>query len=163
MAISFSRPDPSSPAAVADANFPTARRGFDQQEVREFLRMVAAEMARMQDRERYLEGEVRAMRQRRAPVPDELDDETLTRLLGEETARIVQAARESAAAIRNKAEEAAERLLRETKDESAAMRQEAEQEAARRRKDAEADAEAELSMAKQQGRGEGGGGPGDPH
>ena len=152
MAISFSRPDPSSPAAVADANFPTARRGFDQQEVREFLRMVAAEMARMQDRERYLEGEMRAVRQRGTPVPAELDDETLTRLLGEETARIVQAARESAAAIRNKAEEAAERMLREAKDEAAALRQEAEQEAARKRKDAEADAEAELSMAKQQGR-----------
>jgi DivIVA domain-containing protein len=152
MAISFSRPDPSSPAAVADANFPTARRGFDQQEVREFLRMVAAEMARMQDRERYLEGEMRAVRQRGTPVPAELDDETLTRLLGEETARIVQAARESAAAIRNKAEEAAERLLREAKDEAAALRQEADQEAARKRKDAEADAEAELSMAKQQGR-----------
>jgi DivIVA domain-containing protein len=152
MAISFSRPDPSSPAAVADANFPTARRGFDQQEVREFLRMVAAEMARMQDRERYLEGEMRAVRQRGTPVPAELDDETLTRLLGEETARIVQAARESAAAIRNKAEEAAERMLREAKDEAAALRQEAEQEAARKRKDAEADAEAELTMAKQQGR-----------
>ena len=95
MAISFSRPDPSSPTAVADANFPTARRGFDQQEVREFLRMVAAEMARMQDRERYLEGEMRAMRQQRTPVPAELDDEALARLLGEETARIVQAARES--------------------------------------------------------------------
>lgn len=152
MAISFSRPDPSSPPAVADANFPTARRGFDQQEVREFLRMVAAEMARMQDRERYLEGEMRAVRQRRAPEPSELDDETLSRLLGDETARIVQTARESAAAIRNKAEEVAERLLREAKEEAQALRQEAEQEAARRRKDAEADAEAELSMAKQQGR-----------
>ena len=152
MAISFSRPDPSSPAAVADANFPTARRGFDQQEVREFLRMVAAELARMQDRERYLEHEMRAMRQQRNVIPAELDDETATRLLGDETARIVQAARESSAAIRSKAEEAAERMLREAKDEAQALRQDAEQEATRRRKDAEADAEAELSMAKQQGR-----------
>ena len=152
MAISFSRPDPSSPTGVAAANFPTARRGFDQQEVRDFLRMVAAELARMQDRERYLEHEMRAMRQQRNAIPAELDDEAATRLLGEETARIVHAARESSAAIRSKAEEAAERMLREAKEEAQALRQEAEQEASRRRKDAEADAEAELSMAKQQGR-----------
>lgn len=152
MAISFSRPDPSSPAAVADANFPTARRGFDQQEVREFLRTVAAELARMQDRERFLEQEVRAARQQRNAPPAELDDAAFARMLGEETARIVQAARESSTAIRNKAEEAAERMLREAKDEANAMRQDAEQDANRRRQDAEADAEAELAMAKQQGR-----------
>ena len=152
MAISFSRPDPTSPSSVADANFPTARRGFDQQEVREFLRMVAAELARMQDRERYLEEQMRSMRYQRSNVPADLDDEALARLVGEETARIVQAARESSNAIRAKAEEAAERLLREAKDEAQALRQEADLEATRRRKDAESDAEAELAMAKQQGR-----------
>ena len=108
MAISFSRPDPSSPAAVADASFPTSRRGFDQNEVRDFLRMVAAELARLQERERYLELELRALRQqRRRPVPAELDDEAIAKLLGEETARIVHAAREASAPIRIKAEEAA--------------------------------------------------------
>ena len=55
MAVSFSRPDPSSPAAVASAAFPTVRRGFDPNEVRDFLRMVAAELSRLQERERYLE------------------------------------------------------------------------------------------------------------
>ena len=113
MAISFSRPDPSSPTSVRDANFPTARRGFDQNEVREFLHMVAAELARMQERERYLDQELRSMRLQRPGPPPELDDETLARLLGEETTRILQAARESAAAIRAKAEEAAERMMRE--------------------------------------------------
>jgi DivIVA domain-containing protein len=103
--MSFARPDPSSPASVRDANFPTARRGFDQQEVREFLRVVAAELARMQEREHYLDQELRSMRMRRPGPPPELDDETLARLLGEETTRILQAARESAAAIRSKAEE----------------------------------------------------------
>ena len=47
MAISFSRPDPSSPSAVGAASFPVARRGYDQGEVRDFLRMVAAELARL--------------------------------------------------------------------------------------------------------------------
>jgi DivIVA domain-containing protein len=152
MAMSFSRPDPSSPASVRDANFPTARRGFDQQEVREFLRVVAVELARMQERERYLDQELRSMRMRRPGPPAELDDETLARLLGEETTRILQAARESAAAIRSRAEETAERLLRESREDAQHLREEAETEASRRRREAEQDAEADLEMAKQQGR-----------
>ena len=54
MAISFSRPDPSSPAAVGAAQFTVGRRGFEQEEVRDFLRMVSAELARLQERERFL-------------------------------------------------------------------------------------------------------------
>ena len=154
MAISFSRPDPSSPAAVSDAAFGTARRGFDQQEVRDFLRMVAAELARLQERERFLERELREAQQR---VPGAtsgaiIDEETATRLLGEETARILQAAREGGAAIRARAEEGAARLLREAADDAQRQREEADLEASRRRTDAAADAEAELAMAKQQGR-----------
>ena len=42
MALSFSRPDPASPTAVGAASFPVARRGYDQTEVRDFLRMVPA-------------------------------------------------------------------------------------------------------------------------
>jgi DivIVA domain-containing protein len=59
MAISFSRPDPSSPSAVATAAFTTSRKGYEQAEVREFLRMVAAELARLQEREKFLERELR--------------------------------------------------------------------------------------------------------
>jgi DivIVA domain-containing protein len=154
VAISFSRPDPSSPAAVADANFPTSRRGFDQQEVREFLRMVAAELARSQERERYLEQELRARRLQAEPsaLPAEFDDETAARLLGEETTRILQAARESGTAIRLRAEETAERLLRDAREEAQRLREDAELESSRRRKDAEMAAESELEAAKQQGR-----------
>ena len=152
VAISFSRPDPASPASVRDANFPTARRGFDQQQVRDFLRLVATELARMQERERFLDQELRSMRLQRPGPPVELDDETLARLLGEETTRILQAARESAAAIRAKAEEAVERMVREAREDAQHLRDEADSESHRRRRDAEQDAEAELAMAKQQGR-----------
>ena len=153
MAISFSRPDPSSPASVADAAFGTARRGFDQQEVRDFLRMVAAELARLQERERFLERELRTAQTN--PIRTDglaLDDETATRLLGEEAARILQTAREGGAAIRARAEDGAAQLLREAGDEARRVREESELEAARRRSDAAADADAELAMAKQQGR-----------
>src|SRR3954451_6801391 len=152
MAISFSRPDPSSPASVSAAQFQTARRGFDQGEVRDFLRMVAAELARLQERERYLERELRTAQQVSGGGVSGMDDETATRLLGEEAARILQTAREAASQIRVRAEEGSARLLREATDEAQRQREEAEIEAARRRQEASADAEAEVNMAKQQGR-----------
>src|SRR4051812_43731170 len=152
MAISFSRPDPSSPASVSAAQFQTARRGFDQGEVRDFLRMVAAELARLQERERYLERELRSAQQMSGAGATGIDDETATRLLGEEAARILQTAREAASQIRARAEEGSARLLRGATDEAQRQREEAEIEAARRRQDASADAEAEVNMAKQQGR-----------
>ncbi len=152
MAMSFTRPDPSSPASVADAGFSTSRRGFDQAEVRDFLRMIAAELGRLQERERFLERELRTAQSNPDLSTAQLDDAALTRLLGEETARVLTTARESSAEIRQKAEQAAAQLLSEASDEAARMREEAEIEASRRRTDAAADAEAELSMAKQQGR-----------
>jgi DivIVA domain-containing protein len=152
MAMSFARPDPSSPASVAEAVFGTGRRGFDQGEVRDFLRMVAAELGRLQERERFLERELRTAQSNPDLASVQLDEQALTRLLGEETARVLTTARESAAEIRQKAEQSAAQLLSEASDEAARMREEAEIEASRRRSDAAADAEAELAMAKQQGR-----------
>lgn len=152
MAISFSRPDPSSPAAIASATFTSSRRGFEPNEVRELLRMVAAELARLQEREKFLERELRVAQRSVPNAAVALDDEVVTRLLGEEAARILQTAREAATQIRVRAEEGAARVLREADDEAQRVRQEAEVEAARRRADATADAESELAMAKQQGR-----------
>jgi len=152
MAISFTRPDPASPASVSAAQFPTSRRGFDQGEVRDFLRMVAAEQARLQERERFLERELKALQQSKATGLESIDEDTATRLLGEEAARVLQTAREAAAQIKGRAEDAASRLLREATDEAQRVREEADVEAARRRQDAAADSESELNMAKQQGR-----------
>ena len=152
MAISFSRPDPSSPTAVAGATFPSSRRGFDQNEVRDFLRMVSAEISRQQERITFLERELLNSQQARTAPQVELNEETITELLGEETARIVQAAREAAGKIKVRSEETATRLVREATDEAARVREDAELEAARVRQDAASDAEAEILMAKQQGR-----------
>jgi cell division septum initiation protein DivIVA len=96
MAISFSRPDPSSPAAVGSAQFSVVRRGFEQEEVRDLLRGVSAELARLQERERFLESELRAMQTRGLSAPGALDEEMVTALLGEETARVLTSAREAA-------------------------------------------------------------------
>jgi DivIVA domain-containing protein len=149
MAFASPRPDPSSPEAVAGATFSTARKGFDPDQVHSFLRQVAAELSRAQERERYLEQELVALRR---AGPAQLDEDTVTRMLGEEATRILQTARESGNQIRARAEDNAARLLRESTEESQRQREEADLEAARRRSDAVADAEAELAMAKQQGR-----------
>jgi DivIVA domain-containing protein len=152
MAISFTRPDPSSPSSVASASFTTARKGFEPAEVREFLRMVAAELARLQERERFLERELRTAQRSTSPTSVALDEDLVTKMLGEEAARILHTARDAASNIKIRSEEGAARLLREATDEAQRLREEAEIEAARRRSDATADAEAELEMAKQQGR-----------
>jgi DivIVA domain-containing protein len=152
MALSFSRPDPSSPDAVASASFSTSRRGYDQTEVRDLLRMVAAEMARLQEREKFLERELRTAQRGSTNSVVALDEEVVTRMLGEEAARILQTAREAASQIKIRSEDGASRMLREATDEAQRLREEAEVEAARRRQDASADAESELVMAKQQGR-----------
>src|SRR6476620_413164 len=152
MALSFSRPDPSSPDAIASAGFSTSRRGYDQNEVRDLLRMVAAEMARLQEREKFLERELRTAQRGSTNVAVALDEEVVTKMLGEEAARILQTAREAASQIKIRSEDAAARMLREATDEAQRLREEAEVEAARRSQDASADAESELVMAKQQGR-----------
>ena len=152
MALSFSRPDPSSPDAIAAAGFSTSRRGYDQTEVRDLLRMVAAEMARLQEREKFLERELRTAQRGSTNSVVALDEEVVTRMLGEEAARILQTAREAASQIKIRSEDGASRMLREATDEAQRLREEAEVEAARRRQDASADAESELVMAKQQGR-----------
>ena len=150
MAASLSRPDPSSPASVAEASFSTARRGFSPDEVRAFLVSVAAEMGRLHERERQLEAELR--RAEEAATEVELDDDTVTKLLGEETLRVLQTARESASQIRVRAEENAARTVREAAEEANRLRQDIEVEVARKRQDATSDAEAEVALAKQQGR-----------
>ena len=152
MAISFSRPDPSSPSSVGAASFPMARRGYDQGEVRDFLRMVAAELARLQERERFLESEMRAMQTRGLSAPGRLDEETVTTLLGEEAARVLTTARDAASQIRERAEESATRLVKDAAEDAARIREAATLEAQRIRDDSATDANAEIELAKQQGR-----------
>ncbi|HEX4980448.1 MAG TPA: DivIVA domain-containing protein [Ilumatobacteraceae bacterium] len=152
MAVSISRPDPTSPASVAEAKFSTARRGYDPDEVRELLRSVAAELRRLQDRELHLERELRTAQSRAFDGTDGLDDDTVARLLGEETLHVLQTARESASQIKIRAEEGVARILREATEDANRTREQAEIDASRKRTDAAADADAEVSLAKQPGR-----------
>ncbi len=109
-------------------------------------------MARLQEREKFLERELRTAQRGSTNSVVALDEEVVTRMLGEEAARILQTAREAASQIKIRSEDGASRMLREATDEAQRLREEAEVEAARRRQDASSDAESELVMAKQQGR-----------
>jgi hypothetical protein len=106
----------------------------------------------LQERERFLESELRAMQTRGLSAPGALDEEMVTALLGEETARVLTSAREAAKQQIARAAETAERLVREASSDAARIRQEAEIESSRKRNDAVADVEAEIELAKQQGR-----------
>jgi vacuolar-type H+-ATPase subunit E/Vma4 len=114
--------------------------------------MVAAELARLQERERFLENELRTMQTRGMSAPGRLDEETVTTLLGEEAARVLTTARDASTQIRDRAEESATRLVKDAAEDAARIRESAMIEAARINEDAAHDAEAEIEMAKQQGR-----------
>ena len=152
MALDFQRPDPSSPAAVAAAQFTLSRRGYREEEVRDFLRQVSVEMARLLERERFLESELKAM-QARGPIDvGAIDEAAVTELLGAEAARILSVAREAAQAMRTRAAESAEQVVRDATREATRLREESSVEASRRRSDVSGEAEQELELAKQQGR-----------
>lgn len=152
MALDFQRPDPSSPAAVAAAQFTLSRRGYREEEVRDFLRQVSVEMARLLERERFLESELKAM-QARGPIDvGAIDEAAVTELLGAEAARVLSVAREAAQAMRTRAAESAEQVVRDATREAARLLEESNVEASRRRSDVSGEAEQELEVAKQQGR-----------
>ncbi|MGA1514611.1 MAG: DivIVA domain-containing protein [Ilumatobacteraceae bacterium] len=145
------RPDPSDPAAVASAGFSSARKGFDPDEVRTFLTAVGGELERLRTRLSRSESELAAARSAGGDL-SQLDDETVARMLGDETASVLRAAREAATQIRARAEQVASELVDEATAEAARLREAAEEDASRRRSEAAAAASQEIETAKREGR-----------
>jgi cell division septum initiation protein DivIVA len=139
-----------SPAAIASASFPTSRKGFDPEAVRQLLREVADEVRRLQDERDRLAAQLDAARA--APETPALDEATVTELLGEETASVLRSAHEAASHVRARADESAAQRLREAEDEVARLRGEAEVEAARLRQDANVRAQELKDAALREGR-----------
>jgi DivIVA domain-containing protein len=130
------------PDAVARTTFPTSFRGYDPDHVRVFLEHIASELREARDREAALRTELEAA-EARAESASHPDEAQLTATLGEETVRVLLAAREAATEIRSKGEESVARLLREAQDEATRMKSEAETILGRRTQEAE---EAALSI-----------------
>src|SRR5580658_2853408 len=96
-------------AEVARHSFGTVRRGFDPQEVRAYLELVARELAVWEQHDQELRREVAQAEERsRNPV---LDESTLTAALGQQSAQVLRSAHEEAARIALRAEETAAALV----------------------------------------------------
>lgn len=152
------------PNALAGAEFARARKGFEPTEVRALLGRASDALRAWKERDDRLTARLAEL-ERRLDESQELDEDRITAVLGEETARIVAAARGAATEIRSKAEEQAATLVQETesaatskaaaltgeaeelRDAAAALRDSAVSDAATMRQEAAAAAEATRSEA----------------
>ena len=142
--VSISSSTPLSPDEIALKSFPAVRRGVDGEAVRLFLAKAAAELRAALEREailreRVLEAEHRA----EEPV---LDEATLTRAIGTETAKILWTAHDAAGNVVARAEERAAELIAEAGRVLAEQTAAAEAEALEIRTAAERDAAEYLSQ-----------------
>ena len=160
------------PEAVSGRSFGTGFRGYDQGEVRAFLKRVADELGASAGREAELRRSLQEALNRAAHP--HLDEQTLTSALGEHAARLLTNAREAATNIVSEAETRAARIIGEAEGKIARVRAEADGLLARRSEEAErltaglrqaaeadaralrerarAEAEAEVESARVQGR-----------
>jgi cell division septum initiation protein DivIVA len=107
--VSISSTSPVSPDEIARQSFPAVRKGVDGEAVRAYLAKVAAELRAVLEREAVLRERL-GEAERRAAEPV-LDEATLTKAIGMETARILSTAHEAARKVVEKAEaDAAETL-----------------------------------------------------
>jgi DivIVA domain-containing protein len=150
-------PSPLDATGIARRHFSTVRKGYDPTEVRAFLHELSEIVGRLQRGESHqLDRAERA--EARAQLAEQLDEHRLVELLGAETARVLEAAREAAGDIRAKAEEAAARMVQDAQGEAHAIVDEAERDGANRRREiiSEADqlrhdAEAILELRRAEG------------
>jgi DivIVA domain-containing protein len=126
------------PTEIGRHSFAIIRRGFDPQEVRNFLDQIAREFESFERREQDLRQEI-VEAQRRAEHPV-LDEATLASGLGQQSAQILRNAHEEAARIVSQAEDGAAQLLRDAQQAANDVQIRAESAAAERV------AEAELSV-----------------
>ena len=145
-----------SPDEIARKSFAAVRKGVDAEAVRTFLAKVAAELREVLGREAVVRGQL-AEAERRAANPV-LDEATLTRAIGIETAKILSTAHEAAHNVVAKAEERAAELIGESErvlgeqvakaqSEALAIRMAAEQEAEEYSAQAHAEADAFTAEA----------------
>jgi hypothetical protein len=127
---------PIDPDRILEHPFTAVRKGYDPLEVQRYLLQVANQLRSAREREVELRSQLEQAEKRTAPI-DQLDPSQLTRLLGQETARVLEAAQSASEEIRSKAEENVARLLREARDEAQKTREDADSVLARKTAEAE--------------------------
>ena len=131
---------------IAQRAFGVVRRGFDPEEVRAFLEVVARELQASERREQELLHELTAAEERaRHPV---IDEGVLTSSLGQRSAAVLRNAHEEAARITLASEEAAAGVVREAQQHATEIQVRAESQAAERIAEAELEANALRQQAR---------------
>ncbi len=134
---------------IANQPFPQAFRGLSEPAVRAFLRKLADEFDALRTRQAELQDEIAQLQDQleHAPVVEGVErqasDDDLLSAVGDETARVLRSAKESAEEIRRNAEERAAETLHEAHEEARALREQAEQSASDRTREAD-EASAEI-------------------
>lgn len=118
------------PDEIPRRTFPAARKGVDADAVRRYLDSVADDVRVLLDRETQLRRRL-AEAEKRASEPPVLDEATLHRAVGAETARVLQSASEAARDMVARAEARAAELIAGAKADAAARTSAAEEESAR--------------------------------
>jgi DivIVA domain-containing protein len=115
------------PQALRRVDFALVRRGYSAEQVDSVLEQASDALAAAQKRMIELADEIEAVRNQ-APPPDvaDMDDNELMLRLGEKTARVLEAARESAAELEHKSQERASATVNRAKEEALRIRSEAE-------------------------------------
>src|SRR5919106_170348 len=133
-------PSPHDATGIARQHFSTVRKGYDPAEVRAFLHELSDLVGRLQrEGAHQLERAERA--EARAQLAEQLDEHRLVELLGAETARVLEAAREAATNIRARAEESAARMVRDAQAEAHGIIEQAEHDGAMRKHEIVSEAE----------------------
>jgi DivIVA domain-containing protein len=125
------------PAQIERHDFPKARKGLDEREVRAFLRRVADEFDAVNRRLAEVEAELR-----HPPLPSR---DQLVEQVGQEVARTLRSAEESAEKVAERARKAASDVERAAREESARTRTEQLEQATK-------DARAIVETARERGR-----------
>ena len=143
--ISTSRIDASD---VARRSFGTVRRGFDPQEVRSYLELLAKALEHADRRQQELLHDLQEAEERaRNPV---IDESVLTSSLGQRSAAVLRGAHEEASRILAKAKEAAGAIVRDAQQQATDAQVSAESSAAERIAEAELEANALRQQAREE-------------
>jgi cell division septum initiation protein DivIVA len=126
MATAPRQPGSVDPDDLGRREFSKSRKGWDPVEVRAHLLSMADEIKRLQGVEFELETRVAGLDEELAKAR-EFDESHMTQVLGEETARVLEAARTAAVDIRSRAEESSARLIREAQEQATATLRDAEE------------------------------------
>jgi DivIVA domain-containing protein len=136
--------DTPSPGEVAHAEFQVVRRGYDPVEVQAFARAVSAELQRLAAENADLRDKNAALEIR---ANAGMDEGSIAQYLGEETTRLLTAARDTAAGVVHRAEEKARTAIETANEDAKRMRSEANFDAINERRKAADDSRQMLREA----------------